>query len=109
MQNSQANTKKIFTKFFWTAGKVSKRELTEFFAELTESAPRLSEAQWVLFSETVLSKQYSARFLNMHSQGHSKDASPTKTSDPASLDAQFFWSQKLASIFVISTLKGKSG
>ena len=38
-------------------------ELTEFFAELTEFAPELSEAQWVLFSETVLSKQYSARFL----------------------------------------------
>ena len=42
---------------------VCKRELTEFFAELTEFAPKLSEAQWVLFSETVLSKQYSARFL----------------------------------------------
>ena len=39
---------------------VCKRELTEFFAELTEFAPKLSEAQWVLFSETVLSKQYSA-------------------------------------------------
>ena len=38
-------------------------ELTEFLAELTEFAPKLSEAQWVLFSETVLSKQYSARFL----------------------------------------------
>ena len=38
-------------------------ELTEFFAELTEFAAELSEAQWVLFSETVLSKQYSARFL----------------------------------------------
>ena len=38
-------------------------ELTEFFEELTEFAPELSEAQWVLFSETVLSKQYSARFL----------------------------------------------
>ena len=25
--------------------------------------PKLSEAQWLLFSETVLSKQYSARFL----------------------------------------------
>ena len=37
-------------------------ELTEFFAELTEFAPKLSEAQWVLFSETVPSKQYSARF-----------------------------------------------
>ena len=33
------------------------------FAELTEFAPKLSEAQWVLFSETVLSKQHSARFL----------------------------------------------
>ena len=32
-------------------------------AELTEFVPKLSEAQWVLFSETVLSKQYSARFL----------------------------------------------
>ena len=42
---------------------VCKRELTEFFAELTEFAPKLSEAQWVFFSETVLSKQYSARFL----------------------------------------------
>ena len=40
-----------------------KRELTEFFAKLTEFAPKLSEAQWVLFSETALSKQYSARFL----------------------------------------------
>ena len=29
-----------------------------FFAELTEFAPKVSEAQWVLFSETVLSKQY---------------------------------------------------
>ena len=38
-------------------------ELTEFFfAELPEFAPRLSEAQWVLSSETVLSKQYSAPF-----------------------------------------------
>ena len=43
---------------------VCKRELTEFFAELTEFAPKLSEAQWVFFSKTVLSKQYSARFLN---------------------------------------------
>ena len=43
---------------------VCKRELTEFVAELTEFAAELSEAQWVLFSETVLSKQYSARFLN---------------------------------------------
>ena len=33
-------------------------ELTEFYAELTEFAVKLSEAQWVLFSETVLSKQY---------------------------------------------------
>ena len=41
------------------------RELTEFFAELTEFVP--SEAQWVLFSETVLSKQYSARFLEQAS------------------------------------------
>ena len=38
---------------------VCKSELTEFFAELTEFAPKLSEAQWVLFSETVLSKPYS--------------------------------------------------
>ena len=36
-------------------------ELTEFFAELTEFAVKLSEAQRVLFSETVLSKQYSDR------------------------------------------------
>ena len=42
---------------------VCQSELTEFFAELTEFAPKLSQAQWVLFSETVLSKQYSARFL----------------------------------------------
>ena len=48
---------------------VCKRELTEFFAELTEFAPKLSEAQWVLFSETVLSKQYSARFLVEPSSG----------------------------------------
>ena len=41
---------------------VCQSELTEFLAELTEFAPKLSEAQWVLFSETVLSKQYSARF-----------------------------------------------
>ena len=34
------------------------------FSELAEFAQKLSEAQWVLFSETVLSKQYSARFLN---------------------------------------------
>ena len=39
---------------------VCESELTEFFAELTEFAIKLSEAQWVLFSETVLSKQYSA-------------------------------------------------
>ena len=42
---------------------VCQSELTEFFAELSEFAPKLTEAQWVLFSETVLSKQYSARFL----------------------------------------------
>ena len=42
---------------------VCKCELTKFVAELTEFAAELSEAQWVLFSETVLSKQYSARFL----------------------------------------------
>ena len=42
---------------------VCQSELTEFFAELTEFAVKLSEAQWVPFSETVLSKQYSARFL----------------------------------------------
>ena len=41
---------------------VCQSELTEFFfAELTKFDPKLSEAQWVLFSETVLSKQYSAR------------------------------------------------
>ena len=40
-----------------------KHELTEFVAELTEFAAELSEAQWGLFSETGLSKQYSARFL----------------------------------------------
>ena len=34
-----------------------------FFAELTEFAAELSEAQWVLFSETVLAEQCSARFL----------------------------------------------
>ena len=34
-----------------------------FFAELTGFAPKLSEARWVLFSETALSKQQSARFL----------------------------------------------
>ena len=39
---------------------VCQSELTEFLAELTEFAAELSEAQWVLFSETVLSKQYSA-------------------------------------------------
>ena len=40
-------------------------ELTEFvLAELTEFAEELSEAQWVLFSETVLSKQRSARLLH---------------------------------------------
>ena len=37
---------------------VCQRELTEFFAELTEFAVKLSEAQWVLFSEPVLTKQY---------------------------------------------------
>ena len=42
---------------------VCQSELTEFLAELTEFAPKLSEAQWVLFSETVPSKQYSVRFL----------------------------------------------
>ena len=42
---------------------VCQSELTEFFAELTEFTVELSEAQWVLFLETVLSKQYSARFL----------------------------------------------
>ena len=46
---------------------VCKHELTEFAAELTEFAAQLSEAQWVLFSETVLSKQYSARFLYLQS------------------------------------------
>ena len=40
---------------------VCQSELTEFFfAELTKFATELSEAQWVLFCETVLSKQYSA-------------------------------------------------
>ena len=43
---------------------VCQSELIEIFAELTEFAPKLSEAQWVLFSETVLCKQYSARFLH---------------------------------------------
>ena len=47
---------------------VCQSELTEFFAELTEFAVKLSEAQWVLFSETVLSKQYSARFLELQIQ-----------------------------------------
>ena len=47
---------------------VCKHELTKFVAELTEFAAELSEAQWVLFSETVLSKQYSARFLNQHTK-----------------------------------------
>ena len=51
---------------FFTILFVCRSELTEFFAELTEYAPKLSEAQWVLFSETALSKQYSARFLFKH-------------------------------------------
>ena len=42
---------------------VCQSELTEFFPELTEFAAKVSEAQWVLSSETALSKQYSARFL----------------------------------------------
>ena len=42
---------------------VCQSELNEFFAELTEFTVKLSEAQWVLVSKTVLSKQYSARFL----------------------------------------------
>ena len=42
---------------------VCQNELTEFCAELTEFAPKRTEAQWVLFSETVPSKQYSACFL----------------------------------------------
>ena len=42
---------------------VCQSELTEFFAELTRFAVKLSKAQWVLFSETGPSKQYSARFL----------------------------------------------
>ena len=42
---------------------VCQSELIEFFAELTEFVPKLSEAQWVLFSKTVLSKEYSACFL----------------------------------------------
>ena len=37
-----------------------KRELTEFFRRTHRVCPK---TQWVLFSETVLSKQYSARFL----------------------------------------------
>ena len=53
---------------------VCQNELTEFFAELTEFAPELSEDQWVLFSETVLSKQYSARFLQ------TKERATTKSS-----------------------------
>ena len=44
---------------------VCQSELTEFFAEVTEFTVKLREAQWVLFSETVLSKQYSARFPYM--------------------------------------------
>ena len=39
------------------------RRTHRVLAEPTEFAPKLSEAQWVLFSETVLSKQYSTRFL----------------------------------------------
>ena len=50
-----ANSVSSFSLLF-----VCKGELTEFFAELTELAAKLSEAQWVLFSETVLSKQNSA-------------------------------------------------
>ena len=41
----------------------AKANSPSFFAELTEFAPKLSEAHWVLSSKTVLSKQYSARFL----------------------------------------------
>ena len=51
---------------------VCQNELTEFFAELTEFAPELSEAQWALFSETVLSKQYSARILVLRGWGPCK-------------------------------------
>ena len=56
-------------RFVWQS------ELTEFFAELTEFAPKLGEAQWVLFSETVLSKQYFARFL-------SRAPRPTESQNP---------------------------
>ena len=37
MQNSRANTKKIFTKFFWGAGKVTKR---------TRNGPKASSLGW---------------------------------------------------------------
>ena len=45
---------------------VCQSELTEFFAELTEFAPKLSEAQWVLFSETcsALETVFRYRFLS---------------------------------------------
>ena len=63
---------------------VCQSELTEFFAELTEFAVELSEAQWVLFSETVLSKQYSARCL-VEGSGFQNDSPVT------SLAVVVFW------------------
>ena len=43
----------------------AKANSPSFFAELTEFAPKLSEAQQVLYSETILSKQYFTRFLKL--------------------------------------------
>ena len=76
-ESTVSNTER--SEFFWPSPSSGERTqwvplrllfmwqsaLTQFFAKLTEFAPKLSEGsiiEWVLFSETVLSKQYSAPF-----------------------------------------------
>ena len=64
------------------------KRLTEFSAELTEFAPKLSEAQCVLFSETVLLEQYSARFLINHAGELSKRRKGTRYSSETPLETK---------------------
>ena len=79
---------------------VCQSELTESFLQSSPSfAVKVSEAQWVLFSETVLSKQYSARFLSWEYVFWPQDLAHTSDKLPL-----LFWVGCLVMLWLDDTL-----
>ena len=78
----------LSVSLFWPIICGPKRTHLVFFAEFSEFAPELSEPQWVLVSETVLSKQYSTciHLLLPKGPGHTKKTTGSKSASQSSMD-----------------------